>query len=841
MMLFSNPKFRTLGRIILMGWRLQSLLRLGVRIFVALTLVGAIGALIGPGEARVTEDDSKKPSSDPPKKVADGVKKSSDKNAPPKKDAEKPAQPPVKVGLSINEPNAFQGYTLIAPLSSAQTYLLDMQGRVVHSWQSDCSPASCGYLLENGHLLRPGSVGSEAQLFGPGPGVGGRIQEFTWEGEVVWDFRFVNSRQLAHHDITPLPNGNVLMIVWDRKLPQESISAGRRPELTGDSHLLPDSLLEIKPTGKTSGEVVWEWHLWDHLVQDYDKSRSNYGNVAEHPELVNINFGEDALAAVATTKDAQDKLKSIGYVGATGPGGRPPRVNPDYTHCNGVSYNPELDQVMVSVHAFSEFWIIDHGTTTAEAAGHQGGRCGKGGDLLYRYGNPRAYRAGTKSDQRLFAQHNAHWIPKGLPGAGHVLVFNNGGNRPDGSYSSVDELVLPVDSQGQYTLKPGTPNGPDRPVWSYTAPKKSEFYSFFISGAQRLPNGNTLICSGANGTVFEVTPEKEIVWKYVNPVPGTLGGPGGFATPPPPGQITTPLSRSILGVTPEQAKQLDEIQSEVSASLDKLLSAEQSKKLKEKPKINAGGGFSSPEKTGQIMSGSVQSRLKLSDDQKKELAALQKKVDTQFDKILNDEQRKRLKGGFAFGGPPPGGGGPGATPQPGQILPGFMQDTLKLTDEQKKSIAEFQKELDAKLDKLLTEEQKKEFRSPQGGSAQPGQIMALAVQIRLKLTDEKRKQLTALQKEADSKLDKTLTEEQKRQFKDLRANAGRGGPGGPGGAPGGPGGPPPGGPGGFGARGGGSPLFRAYRFASSFPGLVGKDLTPGKTIEELQAKGPEKK
>src|SRR5262245_23911249 len=195
-----------------MGWRVKALLRLGVRTFVMLTLVGAIGVLSAPAEAGVRPDDSKKPSSDPLKKDADGVKKSSDKDAPPKKDAEKPAQAPVKVGLSINEPKAFQGYTLIAPLSSSQTYLLDMQGRVVHSWATDFSPASCGYLLENGHLLRPGSVGSEAQLFGPGPGVGGRIQEFTWDGEVVWDFRFVNSRQLAHHDITPLPNGNILMI-----------------------------------------------------------------------------------------------------------------------------------------------------------------------------------------------------------------------------------------------------------------------------------------------------------------------------------------------------------------------------------------------------------------------------------------------------------------------------------------------------------------------------------------------------------------------------------------------------------------------------------------------------
>jgi Spy/CpxP family protein refolding chaperone len=803
-----------------------------------------LGALNSPASAQAPQDAA------PPAKSKDDSAK---------KDAPPPKQGPVKLGLSINEPKAYQGYTLLAPMSGTQTYLLDMQGKVVRSWDSDCTPAQFPYLLENGHLLRPGSIGGEAQLFGPGPGVGGRIQEFTWDGEVVWDFQFVNARQLPHHDITPLPNGNVLMIVWDRKTAKECIAAGRRPELTGDSHLLPDSLVEIKPTGKTTGKVVWEWHLWDHLVQDFDKSKANYGNVAEHPELVNINFGEDALAAVATTKDAQDKLKSIGYVGATGPGGRPPRVNPDYTHFNGVAYNPDLDQVMVSVHAFSEFWIIDHSTTTAEAASHKGGRSGKGGDLLYRWGNPRAYRAGAKADQKLFAQHNAHWIPKGLPGTGHVLVFNNGGNRPDGSYSSVDELVLPVDSQGRYTHKPGTAYGPDQPVWSYTAPKKSDFYSFFISGAQRQPNGNTLICSGANGTVFEVTPEKEIVWKYVNPVRGGMAGPGGFAAPPQPGQVMTPIARDLLGVSQEQRKQLDEIQEDVDAALAKLLIADQSKQLKEKPKANASGGFGFPARSGQILASSEQNRLKLSDDQKKELATLQKEVDSKLDKVLTDEQRKQLKGGgFAFGGPPPGGagpggpppggGGPGGPPPPGQLLPAFLHDLLKLTDEQKKPLAEFQKEIDAKLAKLLSDEQKKQFKEPQtGGPTQPGQIMALAAQIRLKLTNEQRKELAALQKEADSKIDKTLTEEQKKQFKDLRANVSRGGPGGS--SPGGPGGPGgigrggPGGPGGFAGFGasGGSPLFRAYRFTSTFPGLAGKNLTAGKSIEELQAKAPEKR
>ncbi len=276
--------------------------------------------------------------------------------------------------------------------------------------------------------MRPGSIGGDAGVFGPGPAVGGRIQEFTWDGELVWDFKFYNAKQLPHHTITRLPNGNVLLIVWDRKTTEEAIAAGRRPEMTGDKHLIVDSLVEIKPTGKTTGEVVWEWHLWDHLVQDFDKTKANFGNVGEHPELVNINYGEDELPSViaAATKDGKDKTKADDKPAAN----RPPRINPDYTHFNGVDYNPDLDQISVSVWAFSEFWIIDHGTTTAQAASHTGGRMGKGGDLLYRWGNPRAYRAGTKADRKLFSQHNAHWIPRGLPGAGHLLLFNNGPERP---------------------------------------------------------------------------------------------------------------------------------------------------------------------------------------------------------------------------------------------------------------------------------------------------------------------------------------------------------------------------------------------------------------------------
>src|SRR5262249_5587111 len=144
-----------------------------------------------------------------------------------------------------------------------------------------------------------------------------------------------------------------------------------------------------------------------------------------------------------------------------------------------------------------------------EAAGHSGGRSGMGGDILYRWGNPLAYRAGTKADQRLFAQHDAHWIADELPGAGHALIFNNGGGRPEGNYSSADEVELPApDTQGRYPRSPGAPFGPDKPLWSYTADNPPDFFAPLMASAQRLPNGNTLICTGFSGQMFEVTPRK---------------------------------------------------------------------------------------------------------------------------------------------------------------------------------------------------------------------------------------------------------------------------------------------------------------------------------------------
>jgi len=321
-------------------------------------------------------------------------------------------------------------------------------------------------------------------------GAGGIVQEIDWDGTVVWEYSHCDEGFRAHHDIEPMPNGHVLVISWERKTEAEAVAAGRDPTRIADEEMWPDYVFELAPEGSNGGTVVWEWHVWDHLVQDFDGSLANVGVISEHPERVDVNFP------------------------ATGP------MSSDWLHINAVDYSAELDQIVLSVHNMSELWVIDHSTTSQEAASHSGGNQGRGGDLLYRWGNPQAYDRGTSSDQRLFAQHDAHWIPSGLPGEGHLLIFNNGSGGPTApGHSAVDEVEQPVDGQGGYPLELGAAFGPDVPMWSYEAP--SEFYAKNISGAQRLPNGNTLICDGPHGTFFEVSSDGEVVWRYINPVTRT--------------------------------------------------------------------------------------------------------------------------------------------------------------------------------------------------------------------------------------------------------------------------------------------------------------------------------
>jgi len=388
------------------------------------------------------------------------------------------------VGLLNYESGQQNGYILFAPMASTNTYLINKEGRKVKSWQSNYKPGKSAYLLPDGSLLRSGNYGNQ---YSRTPGNGGIIEKYNWDGALTWSYKISDSLQCQHHDIKPLPNGNILAVVCEFKTREQAITAGRLPERT-DVQVISEKIVEIKPEGK-SGRIVWEWKVWDHLVQEQDPTKPNYARVADHPELIHLNFINPASG---------DEV--------------------DWLHVNSVAYNAELDQIVVSSYNFNEIWIIDHSTTTAEAASHSGGKSGKGGDVLFRWGNPMTYNRGTYDDQRLFGQHSVQWIEKGKPDAGKIMIFNNGFGRMDGNYSSVDIITAPIDGAGNYELSPGKSFAPSAPEWSYSDSLLTTFYSSSISGAERLANGNTLICEGTTGIFFEITPDKKVVWRYKNPV-----------------------------------------------------------------------------------------------------------------------------------------------------------------------------------------------------------------------------------------------------------------------------------------------------------------------------------
>jgi hypothetical protein len=296
-----------------------------------------------------------------------------------------------------------------------------------------------------------------------------------WDGEIVWEFDyFVDGEYRQHHDFERLPNGNILLVAWEVYSEEEAAAAGRRPGRIPDGGVWSDHVVEIQPDlDNGTGEIVWRWHAWDHL--------------GGGPGQVDINAGSRRS---------------------------------DWLHINSVDYNEELDQVMLSVHNMQEVWIVDHSTTTEEAAGVVGGDSGRGGEILYRWGNPQVY--GVDGSQQLYRQHDAQWIVAPSPGAGNMLIFNNG-NENTRPFSTVDEMVLPPYVDGHFARAEGAPFGPAAPAWRYE--DQPEFFSPNISGAQRLSDGNTLICQGAAGRLFEVTPGGEVVWEYRVPVGLEPGDP----------------------------------------------------------------------------------------------------------------------------------------------------------------------------------------------------------------------------------------------------------------------------------------------------------------------------
>lgn len=378
------------------------------------------------------------------------------------------------VGLFVHDASTSGGYTMIGAQNSSYAYLIDEFGRVVHSWNDPSySFLASPYLSPTGDLVRKVTAGG---------GITAHLAKYDWDGNKIWDWVSTDTSFSQHHDIQPLPNGNVLMNVRQIFSKNDFIALGGDTSKFIGENLQAEAIIEVMPTGPTTGIIVWEWSIMDHLIQDFDFTKPNYGVVEDHPELLDLNFG-------------------VKY--------------DSWLHANGVNYNEEFDQIIISLRLMNEFWVIDHSTTTAEAAGHTGGARGMGGDILYRWGNPQTYRAGDSTDQQLSYQHNAHWALEGYPGEGNILVFNNGNIW---NYSSIVEIEPPVDEFGNYPLpSPGLAHDPISPVWSFTADPPESFFAPVRSGCQRVSNGNTIMVNGPDGLIREVNPAGDIVWLYQNP------------------------------------------------------------------------------------------------------------------------------------------------------------------------------------------------------------------------------------------------------------------------------------------------------------------------------------
>lgn len=424
-------------------------------------------------------------------------------------------------GLTLNTDKATPGYVMFPVTNSALTYLINRKGEVVHQWKGNYGVMGA-YLSDDGSLIQ-NAFDPDFPVFAGG-GESGRLQKISWEGKILWDFEYANEEYHAHHDFAVLPNGNILAIAWEAKGYDEVLAAGRKADMIPKAGLWPDKIVEIEPLDKMHGKVVWEWHIWDHLIQNHDPAKANYGNPADHPELLDVNIGDPLPAPI--TQDSMDILK------ASHQSWRNQTVDnrgSDVYHVNAINYNADLDQITFSSPDLSEIFIIDHSTTTKEAAGHSGGRWGKGGDFLYRWGNPQNYQRGDSTLQKLFHQHDVRWIEPGKPGAGNLTVFNNDihGRADSMNYSAIYELTPPRDQQGHYIIEKNQPFGPEKPSWVYTAADTISFWSSFISGAHRMKNGHTFITEGTKARSFEVTPQGEIVWEYLNPYRGEIRHPNG--------------------------------------------------------------------------------------------------------------------------------------------------------------------------------------------------------------------------------------------------------------------------------------------------------------------------
>jgi hypothetical protein len=383
-------------------------------------------------------------------------------------------------------------------------FLIDMQGNVVHTWPNCQNPK----LMENGNIL-------------------GGFSEYDWDGNRVWSWSVPASRSnlRTHHDSWRIYNkklGADTTISLTRYTPtqDEAVAAGCDPSVTYTG-AYADGIVEVD----MNGTIVWEWVFLHHGIQDKNPDWPNYvgagKTIADYPGRVDLHWMTDAES----------------YKGTLGRAG----LVSDWQHSNALDYNPDLDVIAINCKHWSEFYVVDHGATfvPGDPAASMALAAGPAGDIIYRFGNPSAYKQGiapgfvNQGEQQMYGSHNIQWIKKteytngpAIPGGGNFLIFNNGCYNPQEAQSEILEINPFLDASGNntgYFVNPPLAGydqnkNSEQIVWSFSSTEVNSFYSQFASGCQRLANGNTLVCSARHGHFFEFTPSREIVWEYVNPL-----------------------------------------------------------------------------------------------------------------------------------------------------------------------------------------------------------------------------------------------------------------------------------------------------------------------------------
>ena len=378
------------------------------------------------------------------------------------------AQTVFPTGTTIFDPDrAWPGFTVLSPLATQAVPVIDMNGTIVKQWEGfNNSAGGPARVLPGGFVIAASGARPPNQE-------SVELVERDFDGMVLW-----RSAARQHHD-------------WQRDdFPAGYYSPDATPNpqthdrtllLTHITHLKPavaavtiedDRLIEVSRTG----EVLWEWVASDHIDE--------------------FKFSPEARKVIQAGP------------ASNGPAGVAGRRTFDWLHVNSAHYvgpNRWFDggdtrfaptNVIISSREASLVAIVS-----------------RDGHIVWQIGPDYSASKELRAIRQVIGQHHAHFIPKGLPGAGNLLVFDNGGSSGYGFFS-------PIAPDGRGALARATSRVLEinpvtlELVWSYT---NARFFASNISGAQRLPNGNTLITSGPTGRIFEVTTAGAIVWEYIWP------------------------------------------------------------------------------------------------------------------------------------------------------------------------------------------------------------------------------------------------------------------------------------------------------------------------------------